>query len=84
MAAVWAGTNERTGKRVALKVILQSMATKDDAQHLFHSEALAASRVNHPNVVTIFDVIDHEGMTCIVMEFLDGEPLSSYIARKGP
>jgi serine/threonine protein kinase len=83
MAAVWAGTNERTGKRVALKVILQSMATTEDAQRLFHSEALAASRVNHPNVVTIFDVIDHEGMTCIVMEFLDGEPLSSYIARKG-
>ncbi|HEY5281831.1 MAG TPA: protein kinase [Polyangia bacterium] len=83
MAAVWAGTNERTGKRVALKVILQSMAATNDAQHLFHSEALAASRVNHPNVVTIFDVIDHEGMTCIVMEFLDGEPLSSYIARKG-
>jgi serine/threonine-protein kinase len=83
MAAVWAGTNERTGKRVALKVILQSMAATKDAQHLFHSEALAASRVNHPNVVTIFDVIDHEGMTCIVMEFLDGEPLSSYIARKG-
>jgi len=83
MAAVWAGTNERTGKRVALKVILQSMATKDNAQHLFHAEAFAASRVNHPNVVTVFDVIDHEGMACIVMEFLDGEPLSSYIARKG-
>ena len=83
MAAVWAGTNERTGKRVALKVILQSMSTTEEAQRLFHSEALAASRVNHPNVVTVFDVIDHEGMTCIVMEFLDGEPLSSYIDRKG-
>ena len=83
MAAVWAGTNERTGKRVALKVILRSMATTSDAEHLFHSEALAASRVNHPNVVTVFDVIDHEGMTCIVMELLDGEPLGSYIARRG-
>ena len=83
MAAVWAGTNERTGKRVALKVILQSMATTDNVQRLFHSEAFAASRVNHPNVVTVFDIIDHEGMACIVMEFLDGEPLSSYIARKG-
>ena len=82
MAAVWAGTNERTGKRVALKVILRSMAAASDAEHLFHSEALAASRVNHPNVVTVFDVIDHEGMTCIVMELLDGEPLGSYIARK--
>jgi len=83
MAAVWAGTNERTGKRVALKVILRSLATTSEAQGLFHSEALAASRVNHPNVVTVFDVIEHEGMPCIVMELLDGEPLGSYIASRG-
>ncbi|HJX54206.1 MAG TPA: protein kinase, partial [Polyangia bacterium] len=83
MAAVWAGTNERTGKRVALKVILRSLASTHEAQQLLHSEALAASRVNHPNVVTVFDVIEHEGMTCIVMELLDGEPLGSYIARHG-
>ena len=83
MAAVWAGTNERTGKRVALKVILRSLATTREAEHLVYSEALAASRVNHPNVVTVFDVIEHEGMACIVMELLDGEPLGTYIARKG-
>jgi len=83
MAAVWAGTNEHTGKKVALKVILRSLATTSEAQRLFHSEALAASRVNHPNVVTVFDVIEHEGMACIVMELLDGEPLGVYIARKG-
>jgi len=58
MAAVWAGTNERTGKRVALKVILRSLATTPAAQGLFHSEALASSRVNHPNVVTVFDVMN--------------------------
>ena len=84
MAAVWAGTNERTGKRVALKVILRSLASTRLARGLFHSEALAASLVNHPNVVTVFDIIEHEGMACIVMELLDGEPLGSYIARKGP
>jgi serine/threonine protein kinase len=83
MAAVWAGTNETTGKRVALKVILRSLATTREAQGLFQSEAFAASRVNHPNVVTVFDVIEHEGMACIVMELLDGEPLGSYLARKG-
>jgi serine/threonine-protein kinase len=82
MAAVWAGTNEHTGKRVALKVILLSLAGTGEAQSLFRGEALAASRVNHPNVVTVFDVIEHDGMACIVMELLDGEPLSSYIARK--
>jgi serine/threonine protein kinase len=83
MAAVWAGTNQRTGKRVALKVILRSFATTPDAHELFRREALAASRVNHPNVVNVFDVIDHEGMSCVVMELLTGEPLSTYLARKG-
>jgi serine/threonine-protein kinase len=50
---------------------------------MFHREAQAASRVNHPNVVNIFDVVDHDGMACIVMELLDGEPLARYFARKG-
>lgn len=84
MAAVWAGVNQRTGKRVALKVILRSLAAIGEAAELFRQEALAASRVNHPNVVSIFDVIDHEGMTCIVMELLEGETLATYLVRKGP
>ena len=84
MAAVWAGVNEHTGKRVALKVILQSFASNGEAVELFRREALAASKVNHPNVVNIFDVIDQGGMTCIVMELFDGENLGSYLERNGP
>jgi serine/threonine-protein kinase len=83
MAAVWAGVNEHTGKRVALKVILHSFASNRDAVELFRREALAASKINHPNVVNIFDVIDHDGMTCIVMELFDGETLGSYLERNG-
>jgi len=84
MAAVWAGTNERTGKRVALKVIRNNLLSAPGAESFLHSEGLAASRINHPNVVTVFDVIEHKGMACIVMELLDGEPLGSYIVRRGP
>jgi len=84
MAAVWGGTNTRTGKQVALKVILPIFAAVSQAMELFRREALAASRVNHPNVVNIFDVIDHDGMTCIVMELLDGESLAAYLAARGP
>jgi eukaryotic-like serine/threonine-protein kinase len=84
MAAVWAGTNERAGKRVALKVLLPSLAAIPGVDALFQREALAASRVNHPNVVTVFDVLEHDRMACIVMELLDGEPLGNYLATKGP
>lgn len=84
MAAVWAGTNERTGKHVALKVILPTFAEVGGAAELFRREALAASMVNHPSVVSIFDVIEHEGTTCIVMELLEGETLQAYLGEHGP
>jgi serine/threonine-protein kinase len=83
MAAVWAGVDEHTGKHVALKVILHSFAADSGVVKLFRREALSASKVNHPNVVNIFDVIDHEGMPCIVMEVLEGETLATYLARNG-
>lgn len=83
MAAVWAGSNLTTGKRVALKIILRSFAGNDAAAELFRREALAASKVNHPNVVSIFDVVDHQGMTCIVMELLEGETLGAFLRRRG-
>jgi len=54
MAAVWAGTNERTGKHVALKVILRSLAKTSLGQGLFHSEVLAGELVKPTqNVVTV-------------------------------
>jgi len=83
MAAVWAGENKRTAKRVALKVILESLSDSEEARERFRREALAAGRINHPNVVTVFDVIDHEGRDCIVMELLEGETLADRLARKG-
>jgi serine/threonine protein kinase len=83
MAAVWAGVDEHTGKHVALKVILHSFAADGGVVELFRREALSASKVNHPNVVNIYDVIDHEGMPCIVMEVLEGETLGTYLARNG-
>ena len=83
MAAVWAGTNERTGKRVALKVLLPSLTSTPGVDSLFQREGFAASRVDHPNVVTVFDLLNHQGMACIVMELLTGEPLDKLLERNG-
>jgi eukaryotic-like serine/threonine-protein kinase len=83
MAAVWSGVNKRTGKHVVLKMILQSLAGSEEVRERFRREALAAGRINHPNVVTVFDVFDHEGRDCIVMELLLGEPLADRLARQG-
>jgi serine/threonine protein kinase len=83
MAEVYAGLNIRTGKRVALKWISPALATTKEALSRFRREALAAGRINHPNVVTVFDVVEHSSSTWLVMELLEGDPLSEILNRVG-
>jgi eukaryotic-like serine/threonine-protein kinase len=84
MGVVWAAVNKRTAKPVALKVLLERLADDEKARGRFRLEALAAGRINHPNVVTIFDVFEFEGRDCMVMEYLAGETLAERLARTGP
>jgi eukaryotic-like serine/threonine-protein kinase len=81
MAEIYAAANLLTDRRVALKRILPSLATSKEATARFRREALAAGRINHPNVVAIFDVVEHQGSACIVMELLHGETLARRLAR---
>ena len=81
MAEVFAGLNVRTGKRVALKWIRPALATTTEALARFRREAVAAGRIHHPNVVTVFDVVEHKSATWLVMELLEGETLSEILNR---
>jgi serine/threonine-protein kinase len=81
MAEVFAGINVRTGKRVALKWIRPALATTTEALARFRREAVAAGRIHHPNVVTVFDVVEHKSATWLVMELLEGETLSEILNR---
>ncbi len=81
MAEVFAGLNVRTGKRVALKWIRPALATTTEALARFRREAVAAGRIHHPNVVTVFDVVEHKAATWLVMELLEGETLSEILNR---
>ena len=83
MAEVYAAINVRTERRVALKWILPALAASTEVLARFRREALAAGRINHPNVVTIFDVVEHQGSACIVMEMLSGETLHERMSRVG-
>src|SRR5215471_10474593 len=67
MAEVYAAVNIRTERHVALKWILPALAASNEVLARFRREALAAGRINHPNVVTIFDVVEHQGSACLVM-----------------
>jgi serine/threonine-protein kinase len=83
MAEVYAAVNIRTDRRVALKWILPALAASNEVLARFRREALAAGRINHPNVVTIFDVVEHQGSACLVMELLSGETLADRMKRLG-
>ncbi len=83
MGCVYEAEHRDLKKRVAIKTLLPSLAANDEARLRFLREGEAASRIRHPNVVDVTDV-GVEGLTSfLVMEYLDGEDLSSLIARQG-
>jgi predicted Ser/Thr protein kinase len=78
MGTVWRARDEKLGRQIAIKVV----KADDPSGRLLH-EARAAARVNHPNVVTVHEVGEHEGYVFLVMELVDGRPLGEGIPRGG-
>src|SRR5258706_11148034 len=83
MGAVYRARDTRLGRDVAVKVL--TAATLNDQERLarFEQEARATGMLNHPNLLTIFDVGHSEGTPFLVSELLEGETLRDRIAR-GP
>jgi Tol biopolymer transport system component len=75
MGEVWRARDTRLNREVAVKVLPASFAQDADRLLRFKQEALATSALNHPNILTIFDIGDHEGTPYIVAELLEGEEL---------
>ncbi len=70
-------------KLVVLKRLKHKLANDPDLRESFLHEARLSARLNHPNVVQVNEVTEHEGMPALVMEFLEGRPLSEVILRAG-
>jgi eukaryotic-like serine/threonine-protein kinase len=83
MGVVWAATHVLTEKSCALKFLKEHRA-KDPRSHArLLNEARAACRVRHPNVAQVHDILElANGVPFIVMDLLDGEPLSARLARR--
>jgi serine/threonine-protein kinase len=77
MASVWEAHDEVLARDVAVKLLASHLSEDDRARLRFQREARAAAGLsNHPNVVTIFDVGEHDGRTFMVMELLTGGTLA--------
>src|SRR5260370_22021546 len=88
MGIVWDGRDELLDRHVAVKqIILAPMASDADARARYQRtlrEARTAARLSHPGVVTVFDVVEEDGMPWIVMELVRARPLDQVIAEDGP
>jgi serine/threonine protein kinase len=85
MASVWAAEDELLGRLVAVKVLAPGFTADPSATRRFKREARSAARVSdHPNVVTIFDVGEHEDHAFIVMEYCSGGTVADRLRLPKP
>ncbi|MGD0616692.1 MAG: protein kinase [Bryobacteraceae bacterium] len=81
MGEVWKAQDIRLGRIVAIKILPPDKIADHDRRLRFTQEAKAASALNHPNIVTIHEIDSIEGHEFMVMELVNGKPLSTLIRK---
>ncbi len=83
MAEVYRAQDRLLGRPVALKVLFPELSVDRSFVERFRREAQAAANLSHPNIVPVFDWGEDQGTYFIVMEYVDGRPLSSVLRSSG-
>jgi len=83
MGQVWEAVDDTLERRVALKIMHPHTQDELELAERFRDEARFAAQLSHPNIVTVHDFLDHEGLSCLVMEFVDGGTLATLL-EDGP
>jgi Tol biopolymer transport system component/predicted Ser/Thr protein kinase len=83
MGVVYKARDTQLDRVVAIKVLPPEMMASPDRKQRFVQEARAASALNHPSIVTVYDVRSDAGVDFIVMEYVDGRTLDQTILSKG-
>lgn len=80
MGVVYRAWDPLMERWVALKTIIADKATREDFIRRFRREAVSAGRLNHPNIVTIYEFAEQDDLCYIAMEFLEGSNLESLLS----
>jgi serine/threonine-protein kinase len=83
MAAVWRARDEVLARTVAVKCLRQELARNPDFSRRFQREAVAAARLTHPNIISVFDTGVDDGSYFIVMEHFVGATLWELMKKEG-
>ncbi len=83
MGVVWKARDTRLDRLVAVKVLPADKVANPERKLRFVQEAKAASALNQPNIITIYEISSEDGVDSIVMEFVRGKTLDQLITRKG-
>ncbi|MDW4906158.1 serine/threonine-protein kinase [Streptomyces sp. ADMS] len=87
MGTVWLAADEMLNRRVALKRLHEDSRYADDELALMYErtrrEAQSAARIAHPNVVVVHDVVEDDGLPCIVMEYVPSTTLGGLLKSSG-
>src|SRR6266852_3520815 len=83
MGVVYKARDTHLDRPVAIKVLPPERLNDPERKRRFAQEAKAASALNHPNIVHIYDIADADGVQFIVMEYVAGKTLDQLIGRKG-
>ncbi|MGH3519095.1 MAG: serine/threonine-protein kinase [Haloechinothrix sp.] len=87
MGVVWRAVDERLERSVAVKKVIGrqglSEADRIDLHRRAMREAKIAARLQHPNAIVVYDIAEHEGNPCLIMEYLPSRSLSAIINERG-
>src|SRR5215831_6593246 len=79
MGEVYLAEDTKLGRKVALKILSTEFTKNEERVRRFQHEARAASALNHPNILTIYEIGEADGLHYIATEYIEGQTLRKYL-----